>query len=313
MRIALWCPSLGLACGIAQYTTDLASGFTAADEVVLTPEPRLDVDVLHVQHEFGIFPQSGMLAYTLQEARRAGVTVVLTLHTVLPRAETYEQYCHGYAALTRRGAAWLQERHPGRPVAHLPLGCPPPRPLRPRLGAGRVGAHGFLERDKGYWALADAVGQTPASGAVVYAHPRRTALVADWTQHIADKPVTWVPDHLPQATLLDRLHDECDLVVAWRDELPQREHRPLVASASASLALALAAGLPVLARDTTWACDVGEAVYRPHDLAQGITDLLTWPHLRRVKAELARRYCLDHQWPAIAARHLAFYRSLQEG
>jgi glycosyltransferase involved in cell wall biosynthesis len=302
VRVALWCPSLGTACGISQYTTDLGAALPGAILTTEPPDPR-DVDVVHIQHEPGIFPHEGLLSYAAQSLRAAGVKVVTTLHTVGPAPYHHEQYAHAYVSLARAGAETLRERHQdGRPVEWIDHVCPR---WRDAVDAPTrvIGAHGFLWHDKGFFELVDALRGREDLTLLLYSHPRHPDIERQFAAHIAGTATIWHKGHLPLDEVIDGLAATADILVYWRRPGPW-------AFGSGSVRAGLASGVPVLTSRAPVFDDLGEAVYRPDDLLQGIDDLLTMPDLRRAKTALARRYVESRSPERHAEAHLALYRRL---
>src|SRR5579871_5640538 len=77
---ALWVPSLGTACGVAEYSAHLAA-LLPATRVHASALPIGDARLVHVQHEDSLFDPA-RLARHLEETRRAGGRVVITEHSV---------------------------------------------------------------------------------------------------------------------------------------------------------------------------------------------------------------------------------------
>ena len=82
------------------------------------------------------------------------------------------------------------------------------------------------------------------------------------------------------------------------------------ASASGAVRVGLATGVPVLASPTRWFEELGDAVHRDADPAEGVRRLLEDEPLRRRTVEAARAHCREHSWSRCAARHAALWRSL---
>ncbi|MCC6729951.1 MAG: glycosyltransferase [Chthonomonadales bacterium] len=303
-RDALWAPSLGTPCGVAEYTAHLAAELPGASATSAAPDLR-GARVLHVQHEFSLF-RDHELAARLRDARRAGVPVAITEHTVRAEARAWEAEANLLAALTRRGAEVLRRRWPDRRVEWLPVGCPtwfPPRKAR----RGRViASFGFLGRHKGFWRLLEALPALGGAELLLFSHARSAEAGRQWDRDACGLPARRVSEFLPAREVVTRLAAEADALVFWYDEI---QH----ASASYAVRVGLAAGVPVLVSPTSWFEDLREVTYQPEDLTSGIWRLLEDDSLRESLGRASRDFCCEHSWPRVAERHLSIWRALERG
>jgi glycosyltransferase involved in cell wall biosynthesis len=309
-RRTFWTPSWGDTCGLAEYTAHLVKPLTVAlapsytaVQVTRTPLDPAGLRLLHVQHEHSLFDDVE-LTRQIQGARQAGVPVVVTEHTVGPSSQPWEREADALVALTQRGAHQLRARWPHKRVEHLPLGCPtwfPPG----KMGHGRViGAFGFLEPYKGFWRVLESLRELPDAELLMFSHARRPEIAAQWDKDATGLPVRRVGDFLPVEEVACRLAAEADLLVFWYEGI---DH----VSASYAVRIGLATGVPVLVSSTTWFEDLGEAVYRPATLTEGIERLLTDEPLRRSVTDAAREYCHANSWQRSAEAHIALWESLE--
>ena len=111
-------------------------------------------------------------------------------------------------------------------------------------------------------------------------------------------------EFLPVDEIVRRLAAEADLLVFWYDGVGH-------ASASYAVRIGLATGVPVLVSPTAWFDDLGDAVYRPDTLTEGIERLLEDEPLRRSLTDAAREYCHTHSWHRSAEEHIALWESLE--
>lgn len=298
-RVHFIVPSHGTPCGLAEYTDYLVS---AMPEATVSAEPidLTGIDVLHVQHEhslFDLYMLPGYLAY----ARRVGVEVVVTEHSVLPKPSEFEQYASAIVALSEHGANLLLKRVPR--VAHIPHHCPDWFPPRKRSLGRTVGLFGFLSPYKGFYEVIDTVAKMPDTRVLALCHDRLGNQREAWERRIAGKPVEWVPDFLPIEESARRLARECDALAYWYPSLP-------FGSASGAVRVGLATGVPIVASPANWLEELGDTVHRATDLREGLERILTDTQLRKDVVANARRFCREHSWEAIAERHRVLYDAL---
>ena len=322
----LWVPSLGTACGIAEYTAHLAQYVSGV--WVTAAQPEIDrLRLLHVQHEFVLFDDAELSAY-IRCLRDLGVPTVVTEHSVviderlklsigsaqhrrervLTAKRGWERAATALVALTQISADILRLRWPDKRIVHIPHGCPtwfPPR----KLHRGRViGAFGFLAPYKGFWDLLTVLREVPGTELVIYSHPRYASKYPeyerDWIRASEGLPVRWVREFLPEAEIAKRLAAEADILAFW-----YRAGR--FASSSGAIRVGLATGVPVLASPIGTFEDVREVTYQPEDLLDGVRRLLDDTRLRNRLAAVAREYCRTNDWSNSARLHLKLWRELE--
>jgi glycosyltransferase involved in cell wall biosynthesis len=305
-RVALWVPSLGRRCGIAEYAADLAAQLPGA-------VPGADArgmagrTHLHLEHEFGIVGSEAVVR-AMRLARGLGLRASVTMHTVAAAAAPFEREADALVALTRRGAERLAARNPGIECAHVPLGCHtwfPPRKAR----AGRVvGAFGFLAPHKGFEALVAAVRAMPGTSLLLFSHAHDPAAGAAFDAAAHGVAMRRVDEYLPVAEVARRLAAECDVLAFWYRDIGAGGGP---AYASAAVAAGLATGVPVLASRAACFDDLGEAVLRADGLEEGIGTLLDDRALAGRTAEAALDYCHANDWPTTARRHRALWARIR--
>jgi len=299
-RRTLWVPSWQRRCGIGEYARELLRELHGGAGVSAAAPDRRALRLLHVQHEDGLFDDATLAGYL----ERVDAPVVVTEHTVGPVGKPWEEHAAALVALTARGAAELRARAGGRPVAHLPHGCPewfPPRKAR----RGRViGSFGFMEPYKGFAALLGVLRALPGTELVLYSHPKDPGFGREFERAAAGLPVRWCREYLPAEQVARRLAAECDLLAFWYDEVPH-------ASASGAVRVGLASGVPVLASRTSWFEDLAGATWQPERLTEGVARLLEDGELRDDLVAAARDHCAKHGWRRVAADHLALWQSVE--
>jgi glycosyltransferase involved in cell wall biosynthesis len=245
-----------------------------------------------------------MLSRQINLARRQRIPVVITEHTVRERASVWEEGADALVALTPQGAEMLKQRHPHKRVECIPIGCPQWFPPRKQKRGAVIGAFGFLERHKGFWALLDVLRALPGTELVLYSHARSPKLAEEFDAAAAGLPVRRINEYLSEEAIARRLALEADILVFWYDALP-------FAAASAAARVGLASGVPVLTSHIPWFGDLREITYQPITLISGVQRLLTDTPLRHELTSAARQYCQKNHWSQIAGRHLALWQSLE--
>lgn len=313
-RPAVWTPSVGTRCGVAQYAEHLVAALRdLGHPVAHVPEPG-PAGVLHLQHEHSLVAPERVTA-AARRARERGVPLAVTEHTVLrdpdPATLARDAWEHDVAALVAHSAECaelLRARRPGQRVVTIPHGCPtwfPPRKAR----RGRVVAtFGFLEPYKGLDRLLDAAAAV-GDVEVLLIGTTREAWAEEWLATL-DLPVRVrrVAAFLDEDEIARRLAAEADVLV-----FPYAP--PRFAAVSGAVRVGLASGVPVLTTPTTWFSDLGDCTLRAGspetgDLAAGLARLLDDTALRDDLTAAAREHCHAHSWARTARRHRDLWASL---
>lgn len=301
-RQAIWAPSWGTICGIAEYTTHLTHNLPYVQ--VNTRPPDLPATrLVHIQHEFGLFSDVELSRY-VQKARQSGAPVVITEHSVRNNASAWERDASALVAMTSSGVERLRARWPTKRVELLPCGCPTWFPLRKRKRGRTIGAFGFLEVHKGFWQLLDVLRALPDTELCLFSHARRPEAEANWNQAAAGLPVRRTGGFLPIEEIARQLAADTDILVFWYDEVD-------VASASYAIRIGMATGVPVLVSPTRWFHDLRAVTYQPDNLLLGVQRLLEDSSLRERLTAACYDYCHDHRWSAVAERHLQLWKELE--
>jgi glycosyltransferase involved in cell wall biosynthesis len=299
---AMWAPSLGTPCGLAEHTARLAEQLETVECSAGPPDLRR-VRVLHVQHQASLF-DDGELARVIREAKERQIPVVVEEHAVGPVAHAWERDVDVLVTTTAAGAAQLRRRWPGKWIEHIPLGCPTWFPPRKRVRGRVLGAYGFVEPYKGFWKLLELLPQLPGTELLVVGHDKSGTKDARWAADSAGLPVRRVSSFLSEREAATLLAAEADVLVYWYEERG-------VASASGATRLGLSTGVPVLASPTSWFDDLRDVTFQPDDLADGVVRLLEDDRLRRHLTTSAREFCHAHSWQRTAARINALWRTLE--
>jgi glycosyltransferase involved in cell wall biosynthesis len=302
----VWTPSVGTRCGVAQYAARLVSALRGIGcPVAHSADPDLDGSaLLHLQHEHSLLAPE-RVADVARRARERATPLVVTEHTVRPRADEWEGEVAALVAHSAESAALLRDRWPAARIAVIPHGCPtwfPPRKAR----RGRViGTFGFLEPHKGLDRLLAAVAALGDVELLLFGSTR-AAWADDWfaSLHLPVR-VRRVAEFLDEGEIARRLAAEADVLV-----FPYAQ--PRFTAVSGAVRVGLASGVPVLTTPTTWFSDLGHPTLQTDDLVTGIARLLDDTGLRTALVAAARAHCEENSWARVARRHVELYRALRE-
>jgi glycosyltransferase involved in cell wall biosynthesis len=299
---AMWVPSWGERCGIAEYASHLAASLPGMRVTRTVPDLRA-VRVLHVEHEPSLVSDTD-LQRTVQEAAARGIPVSVNQHAVLRTARAWERDADLLLTTNPAGAALLRERWPSKWVEHVPHGCPTWFPPRKRERGRVIGAFGFLAAHKGFWELLEALRVLRGAELVLYSYAKGPQEELAFEEAAEGLPVRRISSFLPEEEIARRLAAEADALVFW--------YRPTAwASTSGAARVGLATGVPVLTSASPLFSDLRDVTYQPDNLIDGVERLFADDALRRRLIDAARRFCHEHSWPRTAERHRALWRTLE--
>lgn len=301
-RRTLWVSSWNSPCGISEHTAHLSQELKNVRVCAGRPDLR-GVSLLHIQHEYGIFSESEMMA-ALRTCRQRSILSAVTMHTVTRGAQAWEHYADALVSPSRRGEAWLRHRHPHKTVAYVPLGCHTWFPPRKQKRSKIIGAFGFLTAAKGFWELLQVLQKLPGTELLMFSHTKSAELERLWDKAAEGLPVRRERRYLPSQAIAAQLAAEADILVYWYEEINH-------ASTSGATRIGLATGVPVLTSRSAMFDDLREAVYQPDDLVEGVAHLLDDTALRQEVTAAARQFCFQHSWKRTAAMHEALWESMQ--
>ncbi len=341
----------GIACGIAQYSRQLASALRAGGrdvtvlaqegEPLVLPDPPglpvvrcwrrgdslerlgrmaldLGLEAIHVQHQLALFPDYSELARLLW-GWRGRMTTVLTLHEVErgqpPPAWLLPDVILVHSDTVRKYL--VDELQLTTPVEVIPIGIPTgPRILAPPPGNPRLLSFGFLHPHKGYEdvveALPDLIKRHPGL------HYRVIGPRQGTDSSYADRLVERARALGVETALeiVDRFAPEPELISeAGAAQVVIFPYRRTPLGNSASVGLALSAGRPIVASRTPFFADLEPGallIDRPNDLGPAIDRVLSDGRLARTLGAQARGVALDRAWPRTAARHVDLYARADE-
>lgn len=315
-------------CEIAQ--SDLASYQRAADFLNCS-----SVDVLCVQHEYGIYGgKEG--AYVLRLMRELRMPIVSVLHTLLPepnlaqRAVMQEltRLSERLVVMSEHGARLLREVHdvPTSKIDVIPHGIPEvstttnPKRLLGVEGVPVVLTFGLLSPDKGIETMIEAL------PAILERQPDLVYIVLGATHpHIKEQHGEAYRLGLEvlarelgvQGSLIfhDRFVSQHELIdFLGAADLYVTPYLKLEQSTSGTLAYALGAGKAVVSTPYWYArellADGHGVLVPPRDpgaLARAVVDLLRDDGKRLAMCERARARGLEMRWPEVARRYRASF------
>lgn len=363
-------------CGLATYThhlreaIGLAKANRQADPIVAmcNPEERLDyrepwmiplakqdpdeyrkaadiinqsaVDVVSLQHEFGIFGgEAG--SYIIDFLQRLKKPVVTTFHTVFehPTApysaiqEEIARWSEHLLVMNRKGIGYLHDQYavPLEKISFIPHGTPVPnRTARGGIRRNAGWEHrkvlftfGLLGRSKGIelvlQALASAVQAVPELLYVIagQTHPEvrkhegetyREQLMAMVTELGLEHHVQWIDRYVPEDELAS-LISACDLYITPYPGMGQ--------ITSGTLAYAAGLGRPILSTPYVYAKDLvqgNEEMLLPFGNAEAwsakLIEVFTYPGMLSDWEHIISTIGQSMHWPQVGAQHLRLFQQI---
>jgi glycosyltransferase involved in cell wall biosynthesis len=321
-------------CEIAQ--SELASYRCAADFLNLS-----SVDVLCVQHEYGIFGGKAG-AYLLRLLRELRMPIVSVLHTLLPEPNPAQRdvmqeltrLSERLVVMSTHGADLLRDVH-GVSAAKIDI-IPHGIPDLPTTNNGKrqlgvedvpvILTFGLLSPDKGIENMIDAL------PAILERQPDALYIVLGATHpHVKEQHGEAYRESLAlrarqlgvhgNVMFHDRFVSQPELMgFLSAADIYVTPYLKLEQSTSGTLAYALGAGKAVVSTPYWYARELladGHGVLVPvrdsRALAQAVIDLLHNPEQREAMCERARARGRDMRWPEVARRyHLTFERARRE-
>lgn len=299
---ALWATSYGTPCGIAEYTSSLHTPMARHTQATATPPVMRNVQLLHIQHEHGIFHDADLLS-VMHQARDAKVPVVITEHCINMEPRGWEREADALVSLSADGAAMLRQKLPGKRVEHIPHGCPTWFPPRKQRKGRVIAVLGFLGHHKGFWELLDVLRTVPGTELLMFSHCKHRRIEEEWEEASRGLPVRRIATYLPEAEIARRVAAEADMLAFYYRDV---DHF----SVSGAVRIGLSTGVPLLCSPTRWFTDLQETSYQPANLVEGTVRLLEDDSLRTRLSQSSKEFCHEHSWSRVAEKHLALWRSL---
>jgi glycosyltransferase involved in cell wall biosynthesis len=325
-------------CGIFTYTRSLAEALAKlgvevyvvrwprfgartpelVESMVLEKIPVDKVDLIHVQHEYGLFTpnlEGGFYSYL----KRLGKPVVTTMHAVgsvtvdrvvgevSSRVVVHNEHCFKHFLGDRSKAVII-------PHGCEPKETPPTEECKRALGVDPripiVGYVGYISPAKGVEQLIEAVAKVPEAALLIgggWFIGEETDYINQlkrWSLQLLPGRCQWL-GYVPEERL-PTVYGAMDLLV----------YPSLYASESGALLLGLSYGKPALAsnlppfreKEKLGALMVFEDV---DDLRVKIKAVLEDSGLRLKLSEGAKRYCEENRWyPNVAEKHISLYEAV---
>lgn len=332
MKIAM-VTSWNVRCGIATYARDLALALAQQDVetlVVRLPRfgtksqelmlrvaervPYLDVDLVHVQHEYGLY--QGFEAPFFTAMRQHGKPIVTTMHAV--GNWELDVLLSGVSNRVIVHNKTCAKRFPF-PSVMIPHGVAMAEPTERVKAKALMGIHkdvpivgylGFISNYKGLETLISAMTKVTNAGLLIcggwHADTKNDYIdrLQQWSKKLLGNRVLW-KGFVPEESLADA-YGAMDVLV-----YPSR-----FATESGALLHGIGYGKAIIASDvdsfkekeedgalTTFSGEAG--------LADKIANLLKDADTRS-KLELgAREYAKENSWARVAEKHVALYKQLQ--
>lgn len=320
-------------CGIATYSQDLANALAQEDaEIFVVRLPRFgfksaeiikdiaervpfkDVDIVHVQHEYGLY--QGFEAPFFTQLRMGGKPIVTTMHSV--GSWEFDVLISGISNKVIVHNEFCKSRFPFPNTVIIPHGCTPTEPT-PREQAKQamsiektapvIGYLGFISNYKGLENLIMAMVKVPNVGLMICGG-WHTGLESDyihrlqeWSKKLLGVRVKWagyVPDdRLPDA------YGAMDILV-----YPSR-----FATESGALLHGLAYGKAIIASNIEPFKEKEKegaltTFKDSDDLTEKINILLKDAKLRQDLEAGARKFAQKCSWTLIAKQHMALYEQI---
>lgn len=331
LKIAL-VTSWKVRCGIATYSENLANALAHQDvEVYVVRVPRFgkktpttftnlagkiplkEVDLIHVQHEYGIYQNFEGALYVL--LRRLAKPVITTMHAVgnwfndrliaegSSKIIVHNKFCQRIF------------KHPSVIIPHGAVSktCPPMEECKRMFGIDpkipMVGYMGFISKVKGIENLVLAMVGVEKAGLLItggwHAGPgtEYNVQLRDWSFQQLKNRVQWT-GFIPEEQVA-RTYGAMDIVV-----YPSR-----VATESGALIMALGHGKAVVASDVAPFKEKEEVgallTFKDiQDLSRQLNRLLKDEKMRQALEEGARAYCKKTSWDNVAEQHVDLYEGL---
>lgn len=328
MKVAIVTP-WAVKCGIFSYTRDLSEALAEKDvdvyiirlprfgrktpqllQKVINQIPVQDVDLIHVQHEYGLYTNLERGFYG--DLKRLGKPIVSTMHAVGNRQID--------RVVSNESSRIIVHNQFCKKLFHfksevIPHGCKPSK-IMPRKEAMRrleidervplVGYLGFISSYKGLESLIEAVSKIPQSALLIgggwHAGPdtQYIATLNQMTQELLPHRCQWI-GFVPDEELA-MVYGAMDIVV----------YPSVYATESGALLMALSHGKAVIAnrlppfkeKEKLGALTTFRGV---NSLVKKIRLLLRDEELRASLEEGARAYAEVNSWSKVAEQHIELY------
>lgn len=326
-------PSWNRPCGVGEYAhslvqalRDLGQQVEVVTQTFPLAEHLANPERVHLQYEYSLHDPV-RVGELLKHLHRRNVNAVVTLHSFMPGLSDHNSLIRACSRIivhseqVRAGLLALGTDPERIELIPIPVPCyylPDQAVLRRELdldGGPLLGFFGFAYPHKGMITLADAVQELrwrfPDLRAYFFtsAAPNETSrrCLAEFLAHVQGKKLQGVE---VREGYLTEVETVCRLAAMDLSVLPYTEHSAW--ATSAAVRMALAAGRPIVATNTSFFSDLeGEVLKLPAgdvgSIVSGVTWLLENPQEQEALARRAASYCSQNTWEIAAARHIATY------
>lgn len=270
-------------------------------------------DVVHFQHEFGLFQDSGDFHRALQEL--AAITrVVVTLHTVLlpPRQKTFfSNWPVGTSVVVHDGAQIASLQAWQQPITThiIPHGTTIRTKTswhRHQTGPLKVLCPGFVSRSKAHGSMIAAVAETDHL-LTIAGECRDDRYMTELNNYIRDFGVenqVKILDAFHSDQQMDDLFCDSDYVVLGSNFQVGKNDTPLF-SVSGQVATARGYGIPIIAKNAPIYRSPGVLLYDDNHQCTTYMKAMEQHNTRVMLGALVSHNRTD--WATVAAQHLAVY------
>lgn len=331
LRVAM-ISSWGVKCGIYTYTRDLANGLASHDvEVYIVRLPRFGlknaeilfdvlsripiekVDLLHCQHEYGLY--QGLEGRFFDVLKRLGKPLVTTMHAIgnwgtdsivaeaSNKVIVHNEFCHKNFGF------------PSTIIPHgtKPVKCPPIEECKKGYGIDPkipiIGYVGFISQYKGIETIIEATSKIPNVALVIGGgwhidiENEYIAKLKQWTSTGLRGRSQWL-GFIPEEKLAS-VYGAMDIVL-----YPSRfstESGALLMAISHGKAVIASKALPFKEKEREGALMTFEDV---DDLVEKIKFLIKNPEEKQKLEEGARNYAESVEWGKVGQKHIELYESI---
>lgn len=321
-------------CGIATYSENLAKALAKQGvdvyivrlprfgrktnellQVVVDDVPAHEVDLVHVQGEYGLYKGLENVFYAALHNR--GKPVVTTMHAVGNWGTDVSVSLYSDKVILHNKFCFRKFGYPKKsvviPHGCSPVTCPPKDVCKTALGANvevpLVSYVGFISSYKGLEKLIQAMVKVPNTGLVigggwhVEAETEYIVQLKRMSSKLLPERCQWLG--YVKDKMLSTVYGAADLIV-----YPSR-----FATESGALLMALSHGKAVIASNLPPMREkekVGALMTFKNikDLTRKIKRLLKDEELQRALEEGAKKYCEENSWSKIAEKHISLYQDV---
>jgi len=318
-------------CGLASYSENLANALANLGvDVYIVKIPRFGakipeifqriindmpankVDILHCQHEYGIW--QGLEGGFYGALKALGKPIVTTMHAVGIKSEIDRIISQVSNKVIVHNQFMAQKySFPSVIIPHgtLPTKCPPPEQCKKALGFDPrmpiVGYLGFISEYKGLEVLIEAMAKVPKT-ALLIGGGWHTEIETTYINKLRQKSFDLLPNRVQWLGFvpdekMSTAYGAMDMVV-----YPSR-----YSTESGALLTAISHGKAVIASNLAPFREKADILWTfkdADDLTKKIRKLLRNAEVRKNLEENAKRYAQENSWANVAKKHIELYESI---